>query len=158
MQVANAFSANPAKVTSTEYLLFTQSAPGGAWQDAVEPYLLSGAGAPQVAVGADGLATAVSADAANARGRARPAPRGDRRVARRHRRRAVADPGNLADRGDQRFWQGKVPAARSPTRTRPRPAPTGRSSPCGPPTAARSSSTPTPPRSPSPRRPARRST
>jgi hypothetical protein len=111
VQVANAFAANPAKVTSSEYLLFTQAAPGGAWLETAEPYLLSGAGAPQVAVGADGLATAVGADAAtvavapgqlasatatslDAAGGAGP---------------AVANPGNLADQGDQRFWQGKVP-------------------------------------------------
>ena len=98
------------KVTSNEYLLFTQSAPGGAWQDAIEPYLLSGANAPQIAVGADGLATAVSADAASRRGRARPACR------RRPRRRStgpaparppIADPGNLADRADQQTLAGQ---------------------------------------------------
>jgi hypothetical protein len=111
VQVANAFTANPAKVASTEYLLFTQAAPGGAWLETAEPYLLSGAGAPQVAVGADGLATAVSADAAtvavapgqlaSVTATSLDADGGAGQ--------AVADPGNLADQGDQRFWQGKVP-------------------------------------------------
>ncbi len=114
VQVANAFTSNPGKVTSNEYLLFTQPAPGGAWQDTIEPYLLSGASAPRIALGADGLATAVSADApsvavapsqlpaataasldgSGAGAGTSPA--------------AVADPGNLADRGDQRFWQGQI--------------------------------------------------
>src|SRR6202034_1436811 len=63
VEVFNAFSGDPNKVTSTEYLLFTQAATGGAWQNAVEPYLLAGADAPQVAVGGNGLATAGSATA-----------------------------------------------------------------------------------------------
>ncbi len=99
-------------MTSNEYLLFTQSAPGGAWQDTIEPYLLSGASAPQVAVGADGLATAVSPDAAAvavapgqlAAATAASLDGTDRRGG----TAAVADPGNLADRADQRTWQGKV--------------------------------------------------
>ena len=37
VRVANAFSADPKKVTSTEYLLFAQAASGGRWQNAVEP-------------------------------------------------------------------------------------------------------------------------
>ena len=63
VQVSNASSANPNKVTSAEYLLFTQTASGGPWQNAVEPYLLATANAPQVAIGGNGLATAVSATA-----------------------------------------------------------------------------------------------
>jgi hypothetical protein len=112
VQVANAFSANPAKVTSSEYLLFTQSAPGGAWQDALEPYLLSGASVPQVALGADGMATAVSADApsvavapgqlAAATAAALDGTGPGAGTA------AIADPGNLADHGDQKTWQGKM--------------------------------------------------
>jgi hypothetical protein len=116
VQVANAFDSNQEKVTSNEYLLFTQSAPGGAWQDTIEPYLLSGASAPRIAVGADGLATAAGPDAASVAvapsqlpaataasldgtdaGGAGPGTG------------AVAGPGNLADRADQKFWQGKVP-------------------------------------------------
>jgi hypothetical protein len=118
VQVANAFNANPAKVTSSEYLLFTQSAPGGAWQDALEPYLLSGASAPRVALGADGMATAVSADApsvavapgqlpaataASLDGAGAGAGTGTGTGTA-----AIADPGNLADHGDQKTWQGKM--------------------------------------------------
>ena len=58
-QVSNAYLSNPKKVTGTEYVLFTQAAPGAAWKNAIEPYRLSGASVPQVAVGADGLATPV---------------------------------------------------------------------------------------------------
>ena len=113
VQVANAFSASPATVTSNEYLLFTQQVPGGPWQDAVEPYLIAGASAPRIAVGADGLATAVSLDtlavaaepsqlpaataaALNGTGNTPGQP-------------AVHAPGNLADVGDQEFWAGKLP-------------------------------------------------
>jgi hypothetical protein len=118
VQVANAFDSNQEKVTSNEYLLFTQSAAGGAWQDTIEPYLLSGASAPRVAVGADGLATAAGPDApsvtvppsqlpaataasldgTDASGAGTSTGNG-----------AVAGPGNLADLADQKFWQGKVP-------------------------------------------------
>ena len=116
VQVANAFDSNPGKVTSNEYLLFTQSAAGGGWQDAIEPYLLSGASAPRIAVGADGLATAVGPDAASvtvAPGQLPAATAasldgtgaGGTGTA----TGAVAGPGNLADLADQRFWQGKVP-------------------------------------------------
>ncbi len=115
VQVANAFTSNPAKVTSAEYLLFTQSAPGGPWQDTIEPYLLSGADVPRVAVGADGLATAVGADAATvavAPGRlpaataaaldsTGPGGAGGGQA-------AVAVTGNLADRADLRTWQAAV--------------------------------------------------
>ncbi len=90
--------------------------PGGAWQDTVEPYLLSGASAPRIALGADGLATAVSADASSVAvapsqlpaatatsldGSGAGAGAGTSPA-------AIADPGNLADRGDQRFWQDQV--------------------------------------------------
>ena len=112
VQVANAFSANPKKVTSTEYLLFTQAASGGAWQNAVEPYLLAGADAPQIAVGGDGLATAVSPTATSLAVAPGQLARADRRGDRRHRAGvAVADPGALADRSDQTFWRGKLPTA-----------------------------------------------
>jgi hypothetical protein len=111
VQVANAFSSNPGTVTSNEYLLFTQSAPGGAWQDAIEPYLLPAAVAPRIALGADGLATVVSPDASSvavapsqlpaATATALNGSGGTGQA-------AIADPGNLADRGDQRLWQDKV--------------------------------------------------
>jgi hypothetical protein len=113
-RVANAFSANPKKVTSTEYLLFTQAAPGGSWQNAVEPYLLPGAGAPHIAIGGNGLATAVSVTATslaaapgqlagltattlNGAGSAVSVP--------------ASAAGELPDRVDQRFWQTKLPNA-----------------------------------------------
>jgi len=112
--VANAFSTAPKKVTSTEYLLFTQAAAGAPWRNTVEPYLLAGATAPQIAIGADGLATAVSLTAPS----------------------LAAVPGQLAtltagsmdgvgggvfvstvspvliDRVDQKFWRGKLPGTR----------------------------------------------
>jgi hypothetical protein len=109
-RVANAFSANPKKVTSNEYLLFTQSAPGGAWQDAIEPYVLPGANAPQITVGDDGLATAVSLGTASL-----AVPPGQLPAATAGSldgtgagQAAIADPGNLADRADQQLWQAKV--------------------------------------------------
>jgi hypothetical protein len=111
VQVANAFNSNPDKVTSNEYLLFTQSTPGAAWQDAIEPYLLPGAGAPRIALGADGLATAVSPDAASAAVAPSQLPAATAAALNGTgggTGQAIADPGNLADRGDQRFWQGKI--------------------------------------------------
>jgi hypothetical protein len=117
VQVANAFTSNPNKITSREYLLFTQPAPGGAWQDTIEPYLLATASTPKIEVGADGLATAVSpgatsvtvapgqlpaATAASLDGTGAGTGAGTGQG-------AVGDPGNLADRGDQRLWQAKMP-------------------------------------------------
>ena len=112
VQVANAFTANPKNVTSNEYLLFTQSASGSTWQDTIEPYLLSGADNPQIQTGTDGTATAVSPDAATVAVMPSQLPAataasldgtgtGTGQV-------AIADPGNLTDRTDQKSWQGKV--------------------------------------------------
>jgi hypothetical protein len=112
VQVSNAFTADPGKVTSTEYLLFTQATAGGAWRNAVEPYLLAGAGAPQVAVDGDGLATAVSATATSLA--VAPAQLAERTAGAIDGTGAgvtVADPGALADRSDQAFWRGKLPTA-----------------------------------------------
>jgi hypothetical protein len=113
VQVANAFQSSPATVTSDEYLLFTQTAPGGPWQDAIEPYLLSGATAPQVTIGSDGLATGVSPDSAAVAVAPSQLPAAtasslDAAVAGQA---AVAVPGNLADRSDQKLLQAKVPGA-----------------------------------------------
>ena len=110
VRVANAFSAHPKQVTSIEYLLFTQAAPGGAWRNAIEPYLLPGTTAPRIAVGADGLATAVSPAATSvavAPGQlaAVTAAALDGTGG------GVADPGNLSDMADKRFWRGKLPGA-----------------------------------------------
>ncbi|HEX4092978.1 MAG TPA: hypothetical protein VHZ33_30030 [Trebonia sp.] len=112
VKVANAFSANPGKVTSTEYLLFTQAAAGGAWQNAIEPYLLAGADAPQIAVGGDGLATAVSATATTlAVAPERLAGQTANAIDGTGTGVTVGDPGALADRSDQTFWRGKLPTA-----------------------------------------------
>jgi hypothetical protein len=111
VQVANAFKASPSQVTSDEYLLFTQSSPGSAWRNAIEPFLLPSASAPQIAVGADGLATAVSPGAASVKvapGRL-PAVTAAALDGTGTGQAVVADPGNLADRVGQRFWQRKVP-------------------------------------------------
>lgn len=109
-QVVNTSLAAPRKVDGIEYLVFTQAAPGAPWRDAAEPYVLGGQATPRVAVGADGLATPVSANttslaiapAAIARATAAAldgAPAGP------------ANPGNLADGLDQAFWHKKLPAA-----------------------------------------------
>ncbi len=111
VQVANAFQSNPGKVSSTEFLLFTQPAPGGPWQDAIEPYLLPGAGAPRVALDASGQATAVALDAATdavspgqlpvATAASLDAPGGGQA--------GIAAPAGLTDLGDQRFWRSRLP-------------------------------------------------
>jgi hypothetical protein len=107
VQVANAFKTSPSTVTSDEYLLFAQSTPGGAWQNVIEPYLLASATAPQIAVGADDLATPVSPDAVTvtvAPGQL-PAVTAAALDGTQSGHATVADPGNLADRTDQRRWQ-----------------------------------------------------
>jgi len=114
VQVANAFAADPKKVTSTEYLLFTQAAPGDPWRNAVEPYLLTGATAPQIAIGRDGLATALgltvnSLAAAPGQLAARTADSLDGSGGGIYV--TSASPG-LADRAGQTSWQGKLPGAR----------------------------------------------
>ena len=112
VQVSNAFTADPKKVTSTEYLLFTQAASGGAWQNAIEPYLLAGAAAPQISVGGDGLATAVSATSTSlAVAPGQLAERTAASIDGTGTGVTVADPGALADRSDQTFWRGKLPTA-----------------------------------------------
>jgi hypothetical protein len=109
VQVANAFTSNPKKVTSEEYLLFTQPAAGGAWQDTIEPYLLPGAAAPQVKAGTDGLATAVTPDASSVTVAPGTLPAATAASLDGTGQAAITDPGNLADRADQRLWHGKVP-------------------------------------------------
>jgi hypothetical protein len=118
--VANSFFASPHTVSSTEYLLFTQAAPGGRWLDAVEPYLLAGtgssgqgsAGVPRPVVGPDGYATAVDPGAASPAvapgqlpaltaasldGTGSPA--------------GIGVPGSLSDLRDERFWRRRLPTA-----------------------------------------------
>lgn len=108
VQVSNAFFSNPGKATSTEYLLFTQATPGGPWRNAIEPYVLPGATAPQVAVGSDGMATAVSTTATSVAiqpGQLAASTAASLDGA----GTAVAGPSDLADQSDQRFWHGKLP-------------------------------------------------
>jgi len=108
-KVFNAYMSNPKKVTGTEYVLFTQAAPGAPWKNAIEPYMLSGASVPQITVGADGLATPVPADTASLA--VSPARIGQLTAASLDGTGTLGDPGNLADRLDAKFWQSKVPAA-----------------------------------------------
>jgi len=113
-QVANAFLLSPSNVTSDEYLLFVQSTPGGSWRNAIEPYLLPTASAPQVAVGDGGLATAVPEDAtaftvAPGQLPAVTAASLDGRGADGGHA-AVVNPGNLADLTNQEPGQAGVPA------------------------------------------------
>jgi hypothetical protein len=109
VQVANTNLASPGKVTGTEYLLFTQAAAGAPWKNAIEPYLVPGATAPPIALGSDGLATAIAPDTmslavAPARLPALTADSLDGAG-------PLPDPGNLADRLDLGFWRAKLPAA-----------------------------------------------
>ena len=113
VQVANAFQSSPATVTSDEYLLFTQSVAGGAWQETIEPYLLASATAPQVMVGSDGLATAVSPDsgAVAVAPSQLPAATASSLDGTGAGQGNVGVPGNLADRSDQKLLRAKVPGA-----------------------------------------------
>jgi hypothetical protein len=114
VRVANAFAAAPKKTTSTEYLLFTQAAPGARWQNAIEPYLLTGAAAPPIAVGPDGLATAVSPAAgalAVAPGQLAARTAGSLDGVGGGIFVTTASPG-LADRESREFWRGKLPGTR----------------------------------------------
>jgi hypothetical protein len=111
-RVANAFSAQPKKVTSTEYLLFTQSATGGPWRNTVEPYLLTGADAPQIAIGGNGLAEALSVTATSLAaapgqlaGLTAASLDGTGSAV------SVPAPGELPDRVQQKLWQAKLPNA-----------------------------------------------
>jgi hypothetical protein len=108
VQVANAFTANPQKVTSNEYLLFTQSA-GGTWQNTVEPYLLAAANPPQIQAGTDGLATAVSLNTASVKVAPSQLPAATAASLDGAGQAAITSPGNLTDHADQQFWHGKVP-------------------------------------------------
>jgi hypothetical protein len=111
VQVANAFTSDPKKVTSTEYLLFTQSSPGGAWQNVVEPYLLTGASVPRIEADGTGLVTAVSPDAAAlavAPGQLAATTATSLDGTGTGTGQAVTDPGNLTDKANQQLWQGEV--------------------------------------------------
>jgi hypothetical protein len=113
VRVANAELAAPAKITSTEYLLFTQAGPGAPWKNAVEPYLLAGAAAPSVALGADGLAAPVTAATALAvpAGQIEQVTASSLDGTPLSGMGQLPNPGNLADLMDRAFWQGKLPAS-----------------------------------------------
>jgi hypothetical protein len=114
VQVQNAGLAAPRKVTGMEYLVFTQAAPGAPWLNAIEPYVVGGSGnAPQIAVGTDGLATAVSATATSLTVSPAQIPQftatsldGGTGA-----QGGLANPGNLADGLDQAFWRKQLAAA-----------------------------------------------
>jgi hypothetical protein len=109
VQVSNALTASPAKVMSTEYVLFTQPVPGGPWLNTIEPYLVPGASAPRITLGADGLATAVSPDTADAVAPGQLPAATAASLDGAGGQNPVADPGNLADAGDARLWRKDVP-------------------------------------------------
>ena len=140
VRVGNAFLSSPKKVSSAEYLLFTQAAPGGPWKNTIEPYVLSGASAPQPAIGADGAATAVTATTSVLA--VSPGQLPALTVASLNGSGPVTDPGNLAESADQRSWQGKLPTATVTDTHALVPGTRGKRSRCAPRAAARSSSTP----------------
>jgi hypothetical protein len=129
VQVVNASLASPGKSTGTEYLVFTQAAPGAPWLNTVEPYVVGGA-TPGIATSADGLAIPVSATgtalavqpasiaavtAAALDGGQGGAPAAPAAPV------ALASPANLADRLDEAFWRKQIPAAAVTDRHAPAP-------------------------------------
>jgi hypothetical protein len=111
VEVVNATLASPGKSDGTEYLLFTQAAPGAPWRNAVEPYLVGGAAVPQVTVGADGLAIPVNPDTRSLA--IAPGVVGQLTAAALDGgKQGVATPANLADRLDAGFWHQKLPSAK----------------------------------------------
>jgi hypothetical protein len=109
VQVSNALTDSPAKVISTEYLLFTQPVAGGSWLNTIEPYLVPGASAPRITLGADGLATPVSPGTADAVAPGQLPAATAAALDGTGGQNPVADPGNLADAGDARLWRKDVP-------------------------------------------------
>jgi hypothetical protein len=108
VQVANAFASSPQKVSSVEYLVFTQATPGGPWVNAIEPYLLSPASAPRVAV-SGGLATPVAVTAGSLS--TAPGQLPGHTAAALNGHGSVTVPAILADGTDRQFWRHKLPAA-----------------------------------------------
>jgi hypothetical protein len=113
VQVLNADLASPGKVTGTEYLVFTQAAPGAPWLNTFEPYVLAGAATPLVPLGADDLATSVDPQTTSLT--VMPAQIPALTAASLDGAQAGAafatSPGNLADRLDQAFWKQRLPTA-----------------------------------------------
>jgi hypothetical protein len=102
----------PQHPTGSGYLLFSQTSPGTAWKDTLEPNELPDSGPPvHVALDANGYATAVSPGTDAARldiapeqlGQVTAAPL-DGTVS------AIKPPGNLVDLQDQAFWRSRLPA------------------------------------------------
>jgi hypothetical protein len=107
VQVANANLASPGKVTGTEYLVFTQAAPGAPWLNTVEPYVLAGAATPPVALDG-GLATSVDPQTTTLA--VMPAQIGALTATALDGGQAgLSSPANLADRLDQQFWKQRLP-------------------------------------------------
>ena len=109
VRVSNAFRSSPNKVSSAEYLLFTQATPGGPWKNTIEPYVISSASVPQPAIGGNGLATSVTATTSSLA--TSPDQLSTLTAASLNGTGTIANPGNLDESSDQRFWQGKLPSA-----------------------------------------------
>jgi hypothetical protein len=109
VRVSNAFLSSPTKVTSSEYLLFTQATSGGPWKNAIEPYLFSGTSVPQPAIGANGLATPVTATTTSLATSPDQLP--TLTAASLNGTGTITNPGDLTESANQRFWRGKLPTA-----------------------------------------------
>jgi hypothetical protein len=100
-------------VLDTEYLVFTQSAPGAAWLDANEPYLLGNATAPRIALDSDGYAAAIGASPGLAIAPAR-LPQATAEALDGHPpvsgQPSVSGPQNLADTGTEDWGQTQLPS------------------------------------------------
>ena len=100
--VTNVDRAKRPTVRGTEYLVFTQAARGAPWKDTDEPYVAKGGAAPRIALGADGLATAVTPGASGLA--VTPATISAVTARSFDGTGPVANPGNLADFQDEAFW------------------------------------------------------
>jgi hypothetical protein len=106
--VKNAFMSDPGRPISTEYLVFTQSAPGAPWLDVLEPYIPNSATQPAIARDASGYAAAVTpGDAGLAVSLA--AASGSIADALDSGTGHPASPGNLADAKDLQSFRASLP-------------------------------------------------
>jgi len=111
--VANAELASPGQIANTEYLLFTQAAPGAPWKNALEPYVLKGGGTPMIATDGGGFAAAVGSGTSGfsvppgqiAAVTAKSLDGGG----------PVQNPGNLGDLEDLAFWHSRLPVGATVT-------------------------------------------
>lgn len=114
VQVQNALASAPGQVINSEYLVFTQGTPGAPWKDAIEPFILPGATPPQVAIDANGYATAVTANDAGLA--LSPATAGEATAtALDNGAGQPAIPGNLADQQALAVLRQEFPATSSET-------------------------------------------